>query len=266
MRSRRCSIQCAGLLAAFFAAGCGDEFVTLDEGDEGDGCRALRFQGAQHAEVPFASAFDLAAPFTVEARFRVELAGEAFPNEMHILSHHTHGGGAGWVLMTDDNQAHFRMYCNGTNVWQSGGEVVDGRWHHIAGVTDGTRARLYLDGRLVAEQESHNPDVSLTPRPYDGPLRIGRDASSNGFPFRGLIDEARLSTTLRYVADFDVPAGVAPLDDATVALWRFEEGDGQVIEDATGRHPGTLGGSTEEEFTDPEREDGHCLEAIQPAR
>ena len=37
-----------------------------------------------------------------------------------------------------------------------------------------------------------------------------------------------------YVSEFDVPAGPLSLDADTVSLWRFDEPDGQNVEDAAG--------------------------------
>ena len=64
---------------------------------------------------------------------------------------------------------------------------LPGGRHHIAAVRVGGRLRLHLDGRLVAESSSFNPDdYSLN---NDQPLRIGFGV---GHPFRGTMSDLRL--------------------------------------------------------------------------
>jgi PKD repeat protein len=149
---------------------------------------------------------------------------------------------------------------DGTAVSMCGtGRIDDDRWHHVAvtrSVRDGT-LRLFVDG--VAEAEAAGPpgDVSYPdgarPRskchhgrpctrsdPY---LVIGAEKHDAGpeFPsYRGLVDELRLSTVIRYPGPFD-PAGRFEPDPQTAALYHFDEGTGSVARDAGGDRTAGVG-------------------------
>lgn len=127
--------------------------------------------------------------------------------------------------------------------------VADGQWHHVA--VQRRRADgylwLFVDGQLEAEGAGSGGDVSYPDdgRPgnfCNGPclnsdpfLVIGaekHDAGTEYASYSGWLDEVRLSTTLRYNANFTRPVAPFQPDDATAALWHFDEGTGGVIKDA----------------------------------
>ena len=128
--------------------------------------------------------------------------------------------------------------CGGTN-------VSDGQWHHIAVTrrfSDG-RLQLYVDGVLDALL-ANGPvgDISYqnnrpTTFPNDPFLVIGAEKHDAGpqFPsYNGWIDEVRLSTNLRYTANFTRPSATFPNSDAnTAAVYHFDEGSGNTIMDAS---------------------------------
>lgn len=128
------------------------------------------------------------------------------------------------------------------------------RWYHVAvtwNVAD--KMRMYLDGVKVAEVESQ---VSL----LGGDMQV---ALGNGAAdlwneryegFRGMIDEVRVSLVDRYAGaeTFDLPTQPYDLDAMTLALWHFDEGQGETAEDATGNgFTGHLGGFDAEGNADP---------------
>ena len=124
--------------------------------------------------------------------------------------------------------------CGGTN-------VADSQWHHIAVTrrfSDG-RLQLYVDGVLDAHLAT-GPlgDISYqnnrpTTFPNDPFLVIGAEKHDAGpqFPsYNGWIDEVRLSTNLRYTANFTRPSATFPNSDAnTAAVYHFDEGSGNTI-------------------------------------
>ena len=65
--------------------------------------------------------------------------------------------------------------------------VADGEWHHVVGVYDGSRLRLYVDGLMDAEAT-----VGSTVLAPSSDLFIGRHWSGPDFSFDGWIDEVRL--------------------------------------------------------------------------
>ena len=97
---------------------------------------------------------------------------------------------------------------------------MSGRWHHVAGVFDGSEVRLYVDGELVAARPGHGS------RRRNGlPLIIGGDVDGSGNStsgFDGWIDEVRLSTCTRYDGDQFAPERRHAPDDDTVLLFHFD--------------------------------------------
>jgi hypothetical protein len=126
--------------------------------------------------------------------------------------------------------------------------VTDGQWHHVA-VT-----RRFSDGQLCifvdGQQDTCGPgnvgsnrDVSYrdgrsTSFPNSDPfLVIGAEKHDAGpsYPsYRGWIDEVRLSNTLRYTGNFTRPSAPFIPDGFTVALYHFDEGSGNTINDSSG--------------------------------
>ncbi|GLC46629.1 hypothetical protein PLESTM_001898600 [Pleodorina starrii] len=153
---------------------------------------------------------------------------------------------------------------------QSGVAVTDGLWHHVAVTWDSAsgNVRLYDNGREVWQATRGRGKVI----PSGGTLVIGREqdcrggcfdsaagAAGNISPdmkqeygvqdFTGVIEEMRLWSTVRSPTDikqgmdaddglgpggFDNP-GVDPSSPGLVAYWRFDEGSGYRVRDATGR-------------------------------
>ncbi|HZK64630.1 MAG TPA: LamG domain-containing protein, partial [Puia sp.] len=68
-------------------------------------------------------------------------------------------------------------------------------WHHLAGVSDGTNYKLYVDGKLVETKkgEKRNPRGETGTANYSGsPWGIGRNANSPERVFNGYIDEVMI--------------------------------------------------------------------------
>lgn len=135
--------------------------------------------------------------------------------------------------------------------------VADGQWHHIA-VTRNTatgQLRIFVDGQVDAQGSGPAGDVSYrdgrpTVYPNDPFLVIGAEKHDAGpqYPsYRGLLDDVRISNTVRYSGNFAPPTAPHAADGATVALYRFDEGNGATIIDSApgGQSPGVVryGGS-----------------------
>ncbi len=127
------------------------------------------------------------------------------------------------------------------------------RWYHLAGTwnTDEGVMRLFLDGKLVDEEPSTIPLLGGTQQ-----IAIGggnEDLWNSRFEsFRGQIDEVRFSVIDRYTEDFELATAPFEPDQYTLALWHFDEGEGDTAADATGNgFTGTLGGFDAEGNPDP---------------
>ncbi|MFQ5594260.1 MAG: LamG-like jellyroll fold domain-containing protein, partial [Anaerolineae bacterium] len=145
-----------------------------------------------------------------------------------------------------------RIICGSTN-------VLDGKWHHVAVQrrrSDGWMW-LFVDGNLEAQADGPNGDVSYpddgVPGNYcGGPctnsdpyLVIGaekHDAGSAYPSFSGWVDEVRLSNSLRYASSFLPPSQPFAPDANTVALYHFDEGSGDTINDTSGASGGPSNG------------------------
>ncbi|MGQ0601614.1 MAG: LamG-like jellyroll fold domain-containing protein [Anaerolineales bacterium] len=122
-------------------------------------------------------------------------------------------------------------------------DVADGQWHHVAVTRAGAtgQVQMFVDGRLDAEGEGPTGDVSYrdgraAARANDPFLVFGaekHDYDPSQYPsFRGWLDEVRLSTIIRYTGDFDRPTTPFQSDEATAALWHFDEGAGETLIDS----------------------------------
>jgi LasA protease len=142
--------------------------------------------------------------------------------------------------------------------------VDDGQWHHIAVQRNrwaGTYADgemwLFVDGVLEARGVGPGLDVSYPdeavpgercgpsgsdPCTQDSYLYLGGSKWDAGESFSGAIDDLRISWWLRYFTDFTPPDGPHLQDSKTVALFRFNEGDGDAVLDVGGYDGGTSNG------------------------
>ncbi len=118
---------------------------------------------------------------------------------------------------------------------------------HLAMVRDAERdeRRFYVDGRLVGRESpagrpSERDDLRIcnVDRQYEAETERG------GPRYVGWIDELRVSDTPRYTDDF-TPANRFEPDKHTRALYHFDEGQGDVLKDASGNgHHGKITGAT----------------------
>jgi glucose/arabinose dehydrogenase len=137
--------------------------------------------------------------------------------------------------------------------------VLDNLWHHVAVQrrrSDGF-LWLYVDGTLEASGDGPDGDISYpddgVPGPFcGGPctasdpfLVLGAEKHDAGaaFPsYRGLFDELRISTVLRYLPNFVRPRAPFLADAATVALYHFDEGSGVTAFDTSAATGGPANG------------------------
>lgn len=115
-----------------------------------------------------------------------------------------------------------------------------GQQVHVALTWDGTNVKIYVDGYSdgsvgLSGGNTGNPAVSL----YIG------NASSFARAFGGLIQEMRISNSVRYTQNF-VPTKVPFVNDAnTVALWHMDENTGTTVNDSSSNaNTGTMAGTT----------------------
>lgn len=146
------------------------------------------------------------ADFTVAAGS--DFTAECFVNpddvatEGHVLTKHTDvadGNAAGWALSVGDFgrqiTRNVRFLVGDGTTGQSvflDETLAPGRFYHLAGVVDraADEVRLYVDGRLRDEKDI----AAVGALTNSEPVRIGKTAAA---PFKGVIDEVRLSRSAR---------------------------------------------------------------------
>jgi hypothetical protein len=150
----------------------------------------------------------------------------------------------------------FGVYGQGIGAGLCGStDLADGAWHHVAVTRRASngRMRLFVDGRLEVNAQMFGPtgDVSYQDgretmyQNSDPFLVIGAEKHDAGpaYPsYSGWIDEVRLSKVVRYAADFTPPTGPFMPDPDTVALYHFDEGQGDRARDSSGALDGPSDG------------------------
>ncbi len=150
--------------------------------------------------------------------------------------------------------------------------IDDGQWHHIAvvrnrwdgptsGLTDG-ELWVFIDGQLEAHALGPQGDISYpddgVPLSLCGPSGNQPCTASDPYlvigaekhdldpvlhpPFRGWIDELRISNSLRYLTAFARPTADFTVDANTIAMLRFNENAGAAAYDTSGAAAGPSNG------------------------
>ena len=102
---------------------------------------------------------------------------------------------------------------------------------HLAGVLDQKEIRLYVNGKL-AERRNFPGPFKVFPLPF----MIGANPGATRIEFfNGLIDRVRISKAARYDKDFTPQLRFEP-DKDTLALYYFDEGSGDSLNDSSGNN------------------------------
>ncbi len=121
---------------------------------------------------------------------------------------------------------------------------------HLAVVRDAAAGqhRLYINGELVDQIDKMIPPTRQIF------MICGKErqwSSKKGRGYSGLMDEIRLSSSVRYHGDFTPPARFVP-DDDTLALYHCDEGAGTLLRDSSGNnHHGQIEGAQWEPVAGP---------------
>ena len=134
---------------------------------------------------------------TVESVFRyneVPSTGE------HDIFSNQQGGGIGLGL----EKGKLQFYCNinksngGNGYVQPNAVIEAGKWYHAVGTFDGSKVRLYLNGKLVSEKDAGGSTVHWTTDVSAQNFVIGGDSNSRGgaeYFSNGSVSLARLYST-----------------------------------------------------------------------
>ena len=128
----------------------------------------------------------------------------------------------------------FDVHLNGRYVSPKDSHTIDlNKWTHLAGVYDGKKVQLFVNGELVQSLESSG-ERTLN----DLPLYIGADPNGLGNPtrpFAGRIDEVRISKGARYTEVFHALQRFEQ-DKDTLLLLHLDQAYGPLLFDSSPRN------------------------------
>tara|TARA_Y100001934_G_scaffold282129_1_gene394544 strand:+ start:2953 stop:4356 length:1404 start_codon:yes stop_codon:yes gene_type:complete len=146
----------------------------------------LEFDGKDDfVAIPNESQFDITGSITVSAWVRVE----SFTRPWQAI---VTKGDRAWRLQRASRSRSVGFACSDLSRKQVGDllgkkDVADGEWHHVAGVLDGNRISIFVDGLLDTSKPS-SPNISVN----DYAVFIGANSQAGGRLFHGLIDDVRI--------------------------------------------------------------------------
>ncbi len=150
---------------------------------------ALQLDGdGDYVEIGPGEEFNITGQITVAAWFKVT----AFDKDSQAI---VTKGDKTWRLQRNRGTHSLLFACFGLKTADEWGatrgrtKVDDGRWHHAAGVYDGERIALYIDGKLDASAPASGSIAA-----GDEPVLIGNNSEELSRAWHGLLDDVRLYT------------------------------------------------------------------------
>jgi hypothetical protein len=202
-----------------------------------------------YVNVPADTAFNLTATWTLEAW--VYPRNVASGTEQDIISKWDGPGDASYQLQIESNGA-VRVPAYGgssSTVALSRTKLVNNAWQHLAATFNNGEVRIYINGALDTVVTG-----MLTPMVSTQPLAFGREGAYAGYTYNGVIDEIRIWNVVRSASDLAtfMNQRLAGTETGLKGYWRFDEGSGDVVLDATGRgNNGRLGSAVGPDTWDP---------------
>jgi hypothetical protein len=150
---------------------------------------ALEFDGeGDFVKIGAESDFDMNDQITISTWIKVS----QFDKEWQAI---IAKGDSSWRLQRNQNEDNLEFACTGLKI-PSGApwgnlygkrSVNDGQWHHIAGIYDGSKMYLIIDGELDSSQPA-----SGRINTNNAPVYIGENSENKGRFWNGLIDDVRI--------------------------------------------------------------------------
>jgi len=218
----------AALLVALVGSTTGVTYASDGAGN------ALDFDGTDdYVEILDNAALDadLDDSFTIEAWIRTQ---EVDYNM--IFAKHSGGSSGSYYLATyksgEIQQIQLTVITGTRKDYAVNFSYNDGKWHHVAGVYDGSDLKIYADGAQVGGALSQTGNVNNT----DCPVRIGFYDGSPDWFYDGLYDEIRLWDDARTQAEIqaNMHKTLAGSESGLVGYWKFDESSGTTADNAQG--------------------------------
>ncbi len=203
---------------------------------------ALEFDGDDdYVYVLDSDSLSVTGSVTIEAWVRATISGFGHV----VIKDDPRNGLAPYWLFFDNGRLHFRFYDDSNNISFVLVDVGNYNWevfHHVAGVFDeqAGELRIYIDSELVASKFTEFEIMKN---------QIGTDVLLGGINgshtrLEGEMDEIRIWSIARTADQIKQTMNSALCGDENglVGYWRFNEGEGQIVEDYSrfGNH-GTRG-------------------------
>ena len=144
---------------------------------------ALKFSGGHVDCGADKSLIDIGDQLTLEMWIKPEKPGWA------IIAGISRSGNNSYVVAwSDQTRVDFNLWNGALETWpfHSVGQPEVGKWHHVAGVYDGSEAIIYINGEVDNEKK------------FEGAIKHNGEnfwmgaRKSDGLPYNGLLDELRL--------------------------------------------------------------------------
>ncbi|MHC4397039.1 MAG: LamG-like jellyroll fold domain-containing protein, partial [Planctomycetota bacterium] len=170
---------------------------------------ALNFDGEDdYVSIPNESDFDITTNITVAVW--VKLNSQSTENFMSFI---TKGHESAWALQRAARTGGVSFYLNGLTTWdglKGTANVFDDKWHHVAGVYDGSRISVYVDGKEDTFLETTG---SIGTNNWDVYIGANDEDVTGATGYRycdGLLDDARVYD--RALSDTEIKelAGIDP--------------------------------------------------------
>ena len=182
-------------------------------------------------KIPNAAAFDMTTNDEITVAAWVKYSAPA-PHGLGWDRIVTKGIDSAWGLSRNDGLDAFFFYVHhpgGTQTEVYGTKpLADGKWHHVAGVFDGTKAYLYVDGQLDLSVNALSSDIAANT--YD--VGIGQEFEWGGHwaYWSGEIDEVRIYDDAQTQAQIQTWSGIPePVTLCLLSLggamlgWRYRD-------------------------------------------
>lgn len=161
--------------------------VTFVKDRYGNDNSAAYFSGNSYVEVSNPAAMDFSNPFTIAAWIRPDEGyGNAYDNEVDIVGRYgaAASGKSSFALSIQDGFLKTEIFHpnSGRNILQSSAFLLPNVWKFISLVYNGQELRLYVNGQMVGNRTTYQPDKSNLS------LLIGKRSTQNRY-YQGAIDD-----------------------------------------------------------------------------
>ena len=209
---------------------------------------ALRFECPSRHEVDVGLVCTDGDQYTAEAWIRLDSAAVAGDYHGTIVGQHAAGEDAKGTLDINDGRLRFLLNTRLSSATEtrhdslkSIGSLPVGIWTHVAGVSDGSFMKVYINGI----EEGRLPVAGLITQDNQGrSTRLGGYAGTAVWPawFWGYMDEVRIWSIARTQDQLRTDMYHEILaQPGLIGYWRFDEGEGDTARDWSGNgHTGML--------------------------